>query len=148
MSENKRRDFLKLFGAGALIAPVIDGTAIARIIEPPKVEIWEPETAVVKRPLDLRHLTSMELKVTYSDGVVDTFTVDNPSSRAYVHAESPTPYEFRDVTTHGSTFREYAPFSLGADLEVDVRFANVSRNTSPEFRASLGWARGIARRNG
>lgn len=40
---NSRREFLKLFGVGAAIVPIIGGvpiaTAEAKIVEPPKVEI-------------------------------------------------------------------------------------------------------------
>src|SRR5215510_4263754 len=47
-----RRGFLKLFGAGAMVAPVVAGMAtntgaMARLIEEPKVEIIPPPELVV-----------------------------------------------------------------------------------------------------
>lgn len=46
-----RRDWLKLFSAGAVVAPVLNGMALstgaqARIIEPPKLEIIPPPKLV------------------------------------------------------------------------------------------------------
>lgn len=51
-----RRDLLKLFGAGTVIAPVVDGltseSARATLIEVPKIEIAEPPAVVLASEIE------------------------------------------------------------------------------------------------
>ena len=66
-----RRDLLKFFGAGALIAPIIgakaDETSIAQLIEPPKVRPVELFREIPKK-LDVRKVTRIALIFETTDG--------------------------------------------------------------------------------
>ena len=66
-----RRDLLRVFGAGALIAPIIgakaDETSIAQLIEPPKVRPVELFREIPKK-LDVRKVTRIVLIFETTDG--------------------------------------------------------------------------------
>ncbi|MFH1741144.1 MAG: hypothetical protein ABIH23_19250 [bacterium] len=66
-----RRDLLRVFGIGALIAPIIgakaDETSIAQLIEPPKVRPVELFREIPKK-LDLRKVTRIVLIFETTDG--------------------------------------------------------------------------------
>lgn len=67
---NSRRELLKYFGVGAVIAPVIGGVtqpAQARLIELPRVELIEPEV-VIEKPLNLKDVRRVDLLLEMADG--------------------------------------------------------------------------------
>jgi hypothetical protein len=68
---NSRRDLLKLFGTGALIAPVVGAAPIARLIEPAKIELIKPEARIL-RPIDMAEVSSFDIVLHKRDGSVET----------------------------------------------------------------------------
>lgn len=69
-----RRDLLKFFGAGTIIAPAAGG-ALAKLIEPPKAEIIRPETGIVA-PFMLADITGVDVAFKMRDGSVRRMDVD------------------------------------------------------------------------
>jgi hypothetical protein len=67
-----RRDFLKLFSAGAVVAPVLNGLALstsaqARIIEPPKIEIIPPPELVLA-PMPSDEIVQVDVNIRTKSG--------------------------------------------------------------------------------
>ncbi len=68
-----RRDLMKLFGVGAVVAPVINGLANnvgaqARIIEPAKVEIIEPSEIIVTDQMPTGKILKIHVDILSDDG--------------------------------------------------------------------------------
>lgn len=61
-----RRDLLKFFSAGVVIQPLVANAPAARIIEPPKVELFKE----VPRDIDLAHVKQVSVRLTTDDGSV------------------------------------------------------------------------------
>ena len=66
-----RRDLLKLFGAGAVIAPAAGATPLARLMEPAKVELIKPEPRIV-RPIDTANVLCFDVTLHLRDGSSET----------------------------------------------------------------------------
>jgi hypothetical protein len=74
-----RRDIFKLFGAGTVIAPVLDGlpsATLARIVSPPQVELVDaPKLAqpgILNFADDLRNFLPGKMVIYYTTGVSPT----------------------------------------------------------------------------
>lgn len=63
-----RRDILKYFGAGTIIAPLA-GDAVGRLIEPPKIELITPQPLIIK-PFRMSDIASVNVTVRMRDGSV------------------------------------------------------------------------------
>lgn len=71
-----RRNLLKVFGTGAVIAPVVGGEVLAeplaRIITPPEVKILEGKAELLKptvdQPLSMTDIQSVDMTLNYKDG--------------------------------------------------------------------------------
>lgn len=79
---NSRRDWLKFFGAGAVIVPIIgakaDESQAAQLIEVPHIKPVELFASIPK-PIDLRrNVTEAVLLVTLRDGTKRRLKIDNP----------------------------------------------------------------------
>lgn len=62
-----RRDILKFFGAGTVIAPIVGAAPAARLIEPPAVEIIKPQDLVVI-PQKLSDVVRVSVALEFRDG--------------------------------------------------------------------------------
>ena len=74
-----RRDLLKLFGAGAIVAPVIGGlatniTAQARIIKQPEIELIEPLAIEICEELPFTRI--MKISVDIVDELGERYHMD------------------------------------------------------------------------
>ena len=68
-----RRDLMKLFGVGAIVAPVIGGlasnvSAQARILEPAKFEIINPPELVVTNEMPTGKILKIHVDILTDDG--------------------------------------------------------------------------------
>lgn len=77
-----RRDLLKLFGVGAVVAPVLGDlaspvTAMAKIVEPPKVELIEPKLISMneqaKMLIDQNKIAKVRVTTEMESGIVYEF---------------------------------------------------------------------------
>lgn len=69
MADKSRRDLLKYFGIGAVIAPVVGGP-LATLIEVPKVEIVKPEAVSV--PFNAADVKAVAVTLHLYDGTTRT----------------------------------------------------------------------------
>lgn len=83
-----RRDLLKFFGAGTVIAPVAAAEPLARLIELPKLEIVE--ATKIPEPININKVKSVAMVMTMDDGTVRTIHMGNHwISRALLAGNSP-----------------------------------------------------------
>ena len=61
-----RRDLIKFFGAGTLIAPIAGSEPIARLIEVPKVELVQ--AARMPEPIAMKEVRSVSVSFEMADG--------------------------------------------------------------------------------
>jgi hypothetical protein len=61
-----RRDLLKYFGAGAVVAPAVGAGPLARLIEAPKIELALPH--VVVTPINLKEVNGATVILEMADG--------------------------------------------------------------------------------
>ncbi len=75
MANQTRRDLLKHFGIGTIIAPVALGAVQAKLIEVPKVEIVSPNYPLKEIPqdLDLSQVREIQLVFAMKNGTTRTF---------------------------------------------------------------------------
>lgn len=59
-----RRDLLKYFGAGTIITPLVSSAPMARIIEPPKVELFQE----VPKAFKMADVASVSVRFNMKDG--------------------------------------------------------------------------------
>ena len=64
-----RRELLKFFGAGTVIAPLAEPSVVGRLVEPPKVELFTPEVVPAKK-FSLKAVRSVSVRLTLADGSV------------------------------------------------------------------------------
>jgi len=125
-----RRDLLKRFGIGAIIAPVIGGVAVreatAALIEVPKIKPVELFTKIPE-PIDLESVKRATVQLEMFDGSVRVVEVQHVCSDSY--APSPTALIFG-----GKAGRVIGPAD---DFLVKIRFAERSKS-SPEILFTLG----------
>ncbi len=122
-----RRDLLKFFGVGAVVAPVVGGVALAsdhaRLIEAPRVEVVKPAWDFVD---PFEHLQSTEeLDITVFMKGQRTGKVTRLDCCAFMARGNST---MVDVTMHGDMFRKLKPLMFTCMLEVtgEVRMAKKS----------------------
>lgn len=76
MKQTSRRELLKFFAAGTIIAPIAATEVRAQLIETPKVElIKQPRNALIElpvKPLDLQNVRYFELACHLNDGSIRT----------------------------------------------------------------------------
>lgn len=77
MLRMNRRELLKYFAAGTLIAPVAGAAPVARLIESPKVELVKPE-ALIYKSLEAGQIKSFTVELELADGTKRRFVVDHP----------------------------------------------------------------------
>lgn len=97
-----RRDLLKYFGAGAIIAPVIGSNVQARLIEVPNVELIKP--AGIEIPLDPGRVKAVTITCHYEDGT--QWTRNAPANVTRFRGASNAPYTEIDFVLnlgHGSS---------------------------------------------
>ncbi len=111
-----RRDLLKWFGAGTLIAPIVGAAPVARLIEVPKVELIEPKALIVK-PIRLEDVESFTVTLQMKDGSSETF-------------RQSAGYRSGVVTTKD---------------HIDLSFCSERVLTSPVWNASTGHIEGASR---
>lgn len=74
---NSRRELLKLFGTGAVIAPIVAGTLIeeakATIVEPPKVELVEDVFVHIEDGFETQLIKRVGLALEMADGSTRQF---------------------------------------------------------------------------
>ncbi len=72
-----RRELLKYFGAGAVIAPVTAGAVQARLVEPARVELIKPKYGLkeLPKPIALADITAVEMSLVMKDGTTRRATV-------------------------------------------------------------------------
>ncbi len=71
-----RRDLLKYFAAGTVIAPVSGAAPVAKLIEVPNVELVEAPAEYLTRPFRLRDVARAKLSFEMYDGRTEHVTVD------------------------------------------------------------------------
>lgn len=85
-----RRELLKKFSIGTLIAPIVGGaaetSAAAKLIEVPKVELVSAQPS--GRPLDFRNIKSLTISFENNDGSVGSLICHNPYPRFKGRIES------------------------------------------------------------
>ena len=121
-----RRDLLKFFGAGAAVVPIINGMPsgeVARIIEPPKVELAAPAKLM---PGDASFMADLQ-KMRISEGVVYLTLPERTyrmSCNAFVTEYSMVPTLMQDIVPGG---REFMP-----DYFYDLKFQVTGANSVQE----------------
>ncbi len=72
-----RRELLKYFGAGAVIAPLVAGEVQARLIEPAHVELVKPKYGLKELPaeISMEDISAVEMTLVMKDGTTRRATV-------------------------------------------------------------------------
>ncbi|SRR6266436_3845328 len=78
MADKSRRDLLKYFGIGAVIAPAVGGP-LATLIEVPKIEIAKPE--MVSLPFNVGDVKAVFVTLHLYDGSTRTVQTHNINGR-------------------------------------------------------------------
>lgn len=65
-----RRELLKYFGIGTVIAPIAGASPLAKLIEVPKVELLE--ATHIPKPLDMGRIVSCSIALVDQDGTART----------------------------------------------------------------------------
>ncbi len=122
-----RRDLLKFFGAGTVVAPVVEGVALAtdhaRLIQPAQVEVVQAMWDVVN---PYEHLTAREeLDVTVFMRGKKSGKVTRMDCSVYMIRASS---ELMNVTHHIDQFKRLIPVQWNCTLEItgEVRMAKKS----------------------
>lgn len=119
-----RRDLLKRFGVGAIIAPIIGGvverSASAELIEVPKVKPVELFSKI-PGPVDLSDVVSAQIVLEMGDGQTRTLTLSKwPSFEPNVRGANTGKIGVMD------------------SLAVGIDFFRVSNNSSPQCEYPIG----------
>ncbi len=122
MNIMKRRDLLKFFAAGTVIAPVAGETITARLIEVPKVEPIQVATQL-PRPLHLGDVDKVRIIFTRMDGTTETVNADVTW--------------FRQGT--------YGNFVPGSEMEINMELLAAGQAGSPQVWTRKGELRAAGR---
>ena len=100
-----RRDLLKFFGIGTVIAPVIGAAPLARLIEVPKVELIEPAALIVKA-VSLGNVESFDVTLNLRDGSRETFHATTKASSGFAIRGDIIDIHFGRVVPHSPSWTE------------------------------------------
>ena len=118
-----RRELLKRFGIGALIAPIVGGvvvpSATAELIEIPKIKPVELHTEVPK-DLQIGRVVGASIVLKLSDGTTRVLDIEHP----FVMGETITP---------------------GQQLSATVKIVKYHEGSSPRSEERLAWIEGDVR---
>ncbi len=84
-----RRDLLKFFAAGTVIAPVSGSAPLAKLIEVPNVELVKP-AAMIEAPINLGDIQSAKISLEMYDGTKRQLDVDrffSPRGDCWINPE-------------------------------------------------------------
>jgi hypothetical protein len=84
-----RRELLKYFAAGTVIAPLAASKPVARLLEVPKVELVKAPEIVAPESINLRHVTSVTLTLHMDSGISHSMDGHVYVWHVYVYGESP-----------------------------------------------------------
>lgn len=82
---SSRRDLLKYFGVGTIIAPLVGAEPAARLIELPKIEILEARS--IPTPLDLSRVKAASLVCEMKDGTLRTVKLSHVAGNGAIPIE-------------------------------------------------------------
>lgn len=122
MARMNRRDLLKYFAAGTLIAPVAGAAPVARLIEAPKVELFQPEA--IAKPFNFENIHHALIQFEMMDGSSHCLPVNDIYFR------------------YGSSL--YRSLSTGDECHVQLN-ASVDSQSSPGVLLRVGQIEGVAR---
>lgn len=123
-----RRDLLKFFGAGTIIAPVAAQGIAAKLIEVPKIELVEPAPIEIAETMpDINN--QQALRALFVEREVCKITIEN-SRLQYRFSAFVSKLSFNsecrpiDITRIGSPFREFIPgagaYTITAEVELNI----------------------------
>jgi hypothetical protein len=127
-----RRDLLKWFGAGSIVAPVIGGVALAddhvKLIETPKVEVVQAKWDVVNPAEYLSSIEPMDVTIFLKGretGNVTRFDCPAYVSRFACNSRA----NVVDVMSHDSPYRKFLPALVTMQMELtgEVRMSQVRK---------------------
>jgi|ERR1017187_3743076 hypothetical protein len=128
----ERRDFLKYFGIGATVVPVVGGVLVpavtAKLIEEPKADVQIAPTMPPDRILEmLQNRTVHQMQVIFSDQNGQRLTF---AAETFITEYKTQPIE---ITSYGSQFREFVPglYSLEWELKGVVTHAPTFSSLEP-----------------
>ena len=109
-----RRDLIKFFGAGTLIAPIAGSEPIARLIEVPKVELVE--ATKIPEPIAMKDVRSVSVSFEMADGSRRSLRSKVLIQKRGVIYPRDTPEVWINLVNTVSPMSKYAV--LGAELNI------------------------------
>lgn len=98
-----RRDLLKFFGAGTLIAPLANENVVAKLIEPPKADIVLASN--IPHFVDAEHVQSATVILAMRDGSTHSLNCNIETARGRINLDGGVRLYFEDLHTspmHGA----------------------------------------------